>query len=81
MRDVWERMQRTFRDVFDDAALELRRTMTAADVENWDSLSHIDLIVALEREFKVKFTTSEVTTMKNVGDLETLLGKKQGLQH
>jgi acyl carrier protein len=73
-------MQRVFRDVFDDDVLELRRDMTAADVENWDSLSHIDMIVALEREFKVKFTTAEVTTLKNVGDLDVLLNKKRGLQ-
>jgi acyl carrier protein len=73
-------MQRTFRDVFDDDALELRQNITAADVEQWDSLSHINLIVALEREFKVKFTTAEVMTLKNVGDLEVLLIRKRGSQ-
>lgn len=80
MANLWERMQRTFRDVFDDDALELRQNITAADVEQWDSLSHINLIVALEREFKVKFTTAEVMTLKNVGDLEVLLIRKRGSQ-
>jgi acyl carrier protein len=51
--------------------------MTAADVKNWDSLNHIDLIVAVEREFKIRFTTAEVTTLKNVGELISLVDKKR----
>ena len=65
-----------FRTVFDQPNLELRPSMTAADVENWDSLNHIDLIVAIERKFKVKFTTREVTGLKTVGDLAELTAKK-----
>lgn len=52
--------------------------MTAGDVENWDSLTHIDLITAVEREFRVKLTTSEVMSLKNVGDLMSLIQKKTG---
>jgi len=55
----------------------LREDMTAADVKNWDSLNHIDLIVAVEREFKIRFTTAEVTTLKNVGALAALVDKKR----
>jgi acyl carrier protein len=66
-----------FRDIFDDDSIVLREDMTAADVKNWDSLNHIDLIVAIEREFKVRFTTAEVTTLKNVGELTALLNKKR----
>ncbi len=55
----------------------LRDDMTAADVKNWDSLNHIDLIVAVEREFKIRFTTAEVTTLKNVGALASLVDKKR----
>ena len=65
-----------FREVFDDPTLELRGDMTAADIENWDSLNHIDLIVAVERKFKIKFTTREVTGFKTVGDLAELTAKK-----
>jgi acyl carrier protein len=65
-----------FRNVFDDPGLELRDGMTAADVENWDSLNHIDLIVAIERKFKIKFTTREVTGLKTVGDLAELTARK-----
>jgi acyl carrier protein len=51
--------------------------MTASDVEAWDSLSHIDLIVALEREFKIKFTTAEISRLQNVGELEALVAEKR----
>jgi acyl carrier protein len=75
--DTFDRMQRTFRQVFDDETLELHRNMTAADVEGWDSLNHIDLIVALEREFRIKFTTAEISKLATVGDLLTLVDKKR----
>jgi acyl carrier protein len=65
-----------FREVFDKPDLVLTEAMTAADVENWDSLNHIDLIVAVERKFKIKFTTREVTGLKTVGDLAELTAKK-----
>lgn len=77
MTDTWERLQVVFRDIFDDDSIVLREDMTAADVKNWDSLNHIDLIVAIEREFKVKFTTAEVTMLKNVGQLAALVDKKR----
>jgi acyl carrier protein len=72
-------VQRVFRQVFDDEALELSESMTASDVEAWDSLTHIDLIVALEREFKIKFTTPEISKLANVGGLMDLVNKKRGL--
>lgn len=78
MGDIQDRMQAVFRDIFDDEALVLRDDLTAADVENWDSLTHINLIVGIERQFKVRFTTAEVTTLKNVGDLKTLIQTKLG---
>jgi acyl carrier protein len=75
---IVERMQVVFRDVFDDDELVLRNDMTAAEVENWDSLTHINLIVGIEREFKVKFTTAEVGALNNAGDLTALVQKKLG---
>lgn len=71
-------MQAVFRDVFDDDLLVLRGDLTAADVENWDSLTHINLIVGIEYEFKVRFTTAEVGSLRNAGELEALLRKKLG---
>jgi acyl carrier protein len=65
-----------FRTVFDQPNLILHDAMTAADIENWDSLNHIDLIVAVEKKFNIKFTTREVTGLKTVGDLADLTAKK-----
>ena len=74
--DVMETLTGIFRDIFDNPSLVLHDAMTAADVENWDSLNHIDLIVAIEKKFKVKFTTKDVTSLKTVGDLADLVQKK-----
>jgi len=78
--DIQQRLTGVFREVFDDGALTVRPDMTASDVENWDSLTHIDLITAVEREFKIRFTTGEVTSMKNAGDFITLIQKKTPTQ-
>jgi acyl carrier protein len=77
MSETLDRMQSVFRDILDDDGLVIRPEMTAADVEAWDSLSHFNLIDAIEREFKVRFTTAEVTSLKNVGDLAALVEKKR----
>jgi acyl carrier protein len=78
MNDVQDRLADTIRDVFDDPTLQINRETTAADVEGWDSLTHINLIVAVEKEFRVRFTTAEVTSLKNVGDLIDAVGRKLG---
>ncbi len=77
MSEILDRMQIVFRDVLDDDGLVLRPEMTAADVEAWDSLSHINLIDAIEREFKVRFTIAEVASLMSVGDLKALVEKKR----
>ena len=78
MSEIADRMQAVFRDVFDDESLVLRDELTAADVQTWDSLTHINLVVGIEREFRVKFTTAEVISLKNAGDLKALVRKKLG---
>lgn len=65
-----------FRDVLNHPELDLKDELTANDVDGWDSLSHIDLIVALEGRFKIKLTTGEVSKLKNVGDLVALIRRK-----
>jgi acyl carrier protein len=57
------------RDVFDDDDITPTETMTADDVEAWDSLSHIRLLVSIEKRFNIKFTNAEVEKLRNVGDL------------
>jgi acyl carrier protein len=70
------RLERVFREVFDDESIVITPETTAADIDGWDSLEHINLIVAVEREFDVKFRTGEITGLKNVGEFEALLTKK-----
>jgi acyl carrier protein len=65
-----------FRKNFADDALNLNDTMTADDVKGWDSLTNINLILAVERGFNVRMSTREVRSLKNVGDLIALLEKK-----
>lgn len=69
-------LTQVFRTVFDDNALDIHDAMTAKDVPDWDSLNHINLIVAVERAFRVKFTTREVSALEKVGDLLALIEKK-----
>ena len=65
-----------FREVFEVPSLALRDDMVALDVENWDSLNHITLVISLEESFGVKFSTREVMGWKNVGEmLDTLTTK------
>ncbi len=73
---VKTRLTEVFRHVFDNPALELAETTTAKDVPGWDSLTHVDLIFAVESEFGVKFTTREVMTLANVGELMAAVARK-----
>jgi acyl carrier protein len=73
---VLERVNDVFRDVFDDESLSVRPETTAADVEGWDSLMHVRLIIAIEKAFRVRFSSSEVASLKDVGDLIELLQTK-----
>jgi len=64
-----ERLALVFREVFDDDTITPYPAMTAAEVEEWDSLSHIRLMIAIEQEFGIKFATSEISGYKDVGAL------------
>jgi acyl carrier protein len=65
-------------EVFDDDALQPRPDMTADEVDGWDSLSHLRLVMTVQKAFGVKFSASEVGGMKNVGDLANLIRTKLG---
>lgn len=58
-----------FIDVLENDNLKIQNTTTADDIEEWDSLSHIQLIVAIEKFFKIRFTSSEINSFKNVGEM------------
>lgn len=65
-----------FHDVFDDEDLVLKNATTAEDVPGWDSLTHVRLILTIERAFRIKFSASEISNLKNVGDLVKLIQAK-----
>jgi acyl carrier protein len=65
-----------FQDVLDNDAIKLTPETTADDIEEWDSLSHVQLIVAIEKRFKIRFATSEITSYQNVGEMIQGIQKK-----
>jgi acyl carrier protein len=67
--EILLQVQNIFRDILDNDSIELTDETTANDVEEWDSLSHIQLIVAIEKQFKIKFTSKEILSWKNVGEM------------
>ena len=73
---LMERLTEIFREVFDDDDVTLSPELTADDVEGWDSLSHVNLIVTIEARFDIKFNQKELLTFKNVGDLMTSIEGK-----
>jgi len=72
---VYEKLTDIFRDVFDDPNIQLRPDMTAGDISDWDSSNHINLILAAESTFGVRFNISEVESMRAVGDFVDLIQK------
>jgi acyl carrier protein len=73
---VKSRLDKIFQDIFDDPSLQITESTTASDIDAWDSLTHIDLIVQVEKEFKIKLSTGEVRGLKDVGDFITLIAGK-----
>ena len=71
--EVYERLNKVFQDVFDDDSITVNENTTSSDIEDWDSLEHINLVVAVEQEFGIKFNMNEVTTMKNVGEMVDII--------
>lgn len=73
IEDIFEGLNEVFRDVFDDEDITVNGNTTSEDIEDWDSLEHINLIVAVEKKFGMKFSMGEVTTMKNVGEMAEII--------
>ncbi|MCI6331886.1 MAG: acyl carrier protein [Lachnospiraceae bacterium] len=71
--EVFERVTDIFRDVFDDDELVISDSTNSEDIEDWDSLEHIQLIVGMEKEFKVKFDIKTVNSLENVGQMVDLI--------
>jgi acyl carrier protein len=73
---IYQRLTEIFQDVFDEDSIEVTPKLSADDVDGWDSLTHIRLILTIEKVFKIKFSTSEIGKLENVGDLVALIQGK-----
>jgi acyl carrier protein len=71
--DIYARLTEIFEEVFEDDSITATPALSAKDVDGWDSLTHIRLMLTVERAFKVKFSTSEIGKMETVGDLVALI--------
>lgn len=71
--EVYEQLNEVFQDVFDDENIIVSDNTTADDIADWDSLEHINLIVAVEQKFHVKFSMGEINKFKNVGEMVDLI--------
>ena len=80
MHNVLVILQEVFRDVFDDPTIVLNENMSALDFDEWDSLQHINIIIATEKRMNIRFTTSEISRLKqpnqNIGKFVKLLEEK-----
>jgi len=73
---IYDRLTALLRDIFDDEDLVATPELTADDVDEWDSLAHVRLVLAVEKAFGVKFSAAEVSRLKNVGEFASLIEAK-----
>jgi acyl carrier protein len=71
--DIWQECTTVFRDLFDNGQLVIGPETTASNVEGWDSIKHIELIVTLEQKFGIRFRTGEMARLKNVGEMVDMI--------
>jgi acyl carrier protein len=69
LSDILKQVNEVFVEILDDATIVLNATTTANDIEEWDSLSHIQIIVAIEKYFNIRFSSQEIKKFKNVGEM------------
>jgi acyl carrier protein len=75
---IFKQVEAIFKDVLDDESIALTEATAAADIEAWDSLAHVQLVVAIEKRFKIKFDSREILSWKNVGEILEAIGAKVG---
>jgi len=73
---IYQRLTEIFKEIFDEDSIEVTPKLSADDVDGWDSLTHIRLILTIEKAFKIKFSTSEIVKLENVGDMVALIQGK-----
>jgi len=74
--NIHEQLTDVFRNVFDDDAIVIIPETSADDIEGWDSLSHVNLIIAVELKFNIEFTQQEIRSFSNVGEMEKCIENK-----
>jgi acyl carrier protein len=74
--EILERLTAIFRDILDDDDIELTPETTAADIKDWDSANHINIVVSVEMRFGIKISNAQVEQLKNVGDFVALIAQK-----
>ena len=75
-QEIYERLTNIFQDVFDDDEIKLSPMTMSEDIDDWDSLSHIRLIISVEKEFGISFTSAEIVDIANVGEFTSLIQRK-----
>lgn len=75
-QEIWDTLTDIFQDTFEDPDITLHPETTADDIEDWDSLTHIQLLVAIEQAFSVRFNTGEVAKLANVGEMVALIEQR-----
>ena len=75
-KKIFDRLNVVFREVFDNDEIVVIRETTADDIDDWDSLEHINLIAAVEKEFDIRFKMKEVSSMKNVGEMVDIIASR-----
>ncbi|GAB4185750.1 MAG: acyl carrier protein [Phycisphaeraceae bacterium] len=78
MSQTLTELNEVFQEVFDDDEITVERQTSAKDIEEWDSLMHVNLVLAVEKRFGVRFTSTEVASLQNVGELCDLIDRKRG---
>jgi len=74
--EIFTGVQEIFRDIFDEDDIVIENKTTSDDIEDWDSLNHINLVSAIEKEFKIKFALGELMSLKDVGGMIDLIVEK-----
>ena len=76
--ELYAGLNKIFRQVLDDPSIDLKPDMTADDVDGWDSMNHIFIVVEIEKRFGIKFQAAEMEELKNIGELAELVRRKAG---
>jgi acyl carrier protein len=74
--EIYDRLNDIFRDVIGDDSIVLAPETTAEDIEGWDSVTHISLLVSIETQYRIKIRTDEMETLRNVGEMVNLIRRK-----